>query len=305
MLRRFFILNLVTLFLSLTSALTAQTEVNKTDFIDRNNHMMIVFMERLNNGNIKEARKIASDMAAFSEKYKDTNTVEYKSFNNNIEKELYLMKNQDSKKKVEWVEEPIADGYYFLAVLDFNEKKYQAALDNMQKCIFWNPVHGAYYSERGFMFLNAGDLTDAVSAQVAYEKAIELASDETLMGAGLRGIGYAMGAKNEIEAAVAAFYLSKEYDSASPEADEGIFHIKQLFPEIDLNMTIDEAKKVLKENNIQIGYSPEHVKVLIKLALEAKLPEEREKAEIYLSYAKILEPQNTELNKLLKALQKK
>lgn len=306
MFRRFFILNFLALaFISFTSALLAQSEAHKSETIDRNNQMMVVFMERFNSGNMKEARKIASDMAAFSEKYKDTDMLEHKSFSTPIERELYLMKNQGSTKKVQWVEEPVADGYYLLAVLDFNERKYQDALDNMQKCVFWNPVRSSYFSERGFMYLNAGYLSDVVSAQVAYEKAIELASDESSMGAGLRGIGYVMGAKNDLEAAVAAFYLSKEFDSVSPEADEGILYIKRLFPEIDFNMTIAEAKKVLRENNIQLGYSPEHVKVLLKLASEAKLPEEQEKAEIFLSYAKILEPQNAEVEKRLKALRKK
>ena len=43
---------------------------DSTITIDKNNQMMLVFVERLKSGNTKEARKIAQEMADFSNNYK-------------------------------------------------------------------------------------------------------------------------------------------------------------------------------------------------------------------------------------------
>ena len=271
--------------------------------IDRNNQMMMVFVQRLKSGNVAEARKIAKEMADFSQKYKDTASVEYKSFYSNIEKELYLLKNQDSKKKVVWVEEPIADGYYFLAVIDFQDKHYKDAIDNIQKCISWNPVRAAYYCERGFIFLNSGPDSDVISAQVAYEQALEYSDNEESFAAALRGLGFVFAVKSQFEESIAAMILSKEYEPNNVEADEHLIRMKNLINGYDFNMDAKKARQILSKSKIQTTYSPEHVKILIKLASELKMPEEKEKAKIFLTRALMLDPQNKEAISKMKNLQ--
>ncbi len=288
---------------SCNSLLTAETDGGSEAAIDRNNQMMMVFVQRLKSGNVAEARKIAKDMAAFSQKYKDTDSVEYKSFYSNIEKELYLLKNKDNKKKVVWVEEPIADGYYFLAVLDFQDKHYKDAISNIQKCIFWNPVRAAYYCERGFIFLNTTPESDLLSAQVAYEQALEYADDEETFASALRGLSFVFADKNQFEESVAAMILSKEFEPNSVEADEHLIRMKNLISGFDFNMSAKKAKEVLQKSNVQTTYSPEHVKVLIKLASELKMPEEKEKAKVFLTRALMLDPQNKEAISKMKNLQ--
>ena len=277
---------------------------SSNNVIDRNNEMMLVFVQRLKSGNVAEARKIAKEMTAFSQKYKDSATVEYKSFYSNIEKEIYLLKNKDNKKKVVWVEEPIADGYYFLAVIDFQEKQYKDAIDNIQKCIFWNPVRSPYYSERGFIFLNSGPDSDVISAQVAYEQALEYANDEESFAAGLRGLGFVFALKNQFEESYAAMILSKEFEPDSIDADEHIIRLKNLVSGIDLNIDANKARQILQKSKIQTTFSPEQVKVLIKLASELKMPEEKEKAKVFLTRALMLDPHNKEAINKLKELQK-
>ena len=302
---------LFTLLLALNGSAFADpstTNVDSNDstanVIDRNNQMMMVFVQRLKSGNVAEARKIAKDMTAFSQKYKDSATVEYKSFYSNIEKEIYMLKNKDNKKKVVWVEEPIADGYYFLAVIDFQDKQYKDAIDNIQKCISWNPVRSAYYCERGFIFLNAGPDSDIISAQVAYEQALEYANDEESFAAALRGLGFVFALKNQFEESYAAMILSKEYEPDSIDADEHIIRLKNLIRGIDLNIDAKKARQILQKNHIQTTFSPEQVKVLVKLASELKMPEEKEKAKIFLTRALMLDPHNKEAINKLKEIQK-
>ena len=60
-------------------------------------------------------------------------------------------------------------------------------------------------------------------------------------------------------------------------------------------MTFEKAKQILKSRKIQTTYSPEHAKILVKLASEFKIPEQKEKAIAYLTGALILDPQNQEI----------
>lgn len=272
------------------------------DSIDKGNQMMIAFMEHIKIGDVKGARKIANDMIAPAKDYKDSDTVEYKTFYSQMEMEYYLLKNKDNKKEVKWVQEPIADGYYLLAVLDFQEKLYKDALEHIQNCVSWNPVRSAYYIERGFLYLFSGDEQNIVDAQVAYEKAIELADSSEDIAAGLRGIASVMNAKGNLPVAVAALVVSKEYDSENPDADEQILYIKREYSDFDCNMTSKEARKLLKENNIQCDYSHDHVEILVKMASKLDKPEDKEMAKILLQQATFLEPNNTDLKNKLKAL---
>ena len=281
------------------------SENTNDNAIDKYNQMMMVFVQRLKSGNVAEARKIAKEIADYSKNYKDDANTEYKSFYSNIEKELYILKNKDNKKKVVWVEEPIADGYYFLAVIDFQEGKYKEAIEDIQKCISWNPVRSPYYCERGFIFLNSGKDPDAINAEVAYLQALEYANNEEDFASALRGLSFALAARNEFDVSMAAMVLSKEFERNSVDADEHILRLKKLIPNYDFEMNAKKARQILKENKIQTTYSPEHVRVLIKLASALKKPEEKEKAIIFLTHAQMLEPMNVEVMNKLKDLQKK
>ncbi|MBR4569409.1 MAG: hypothetical protein IKO19_01890 [Candidatus Riflebacteria bacterium] len=287
-----------------TAVPAVSAAADSTITIDKNNQMMLVFVERLKSGNIKEARKIAQEMADFSKKYKDDANTEYKSFYSNIEKEYYIYKNKESKKKVVWVPEPIADGYYFLAVMDFQEKKYQDAIDNIQKCIIWNPVRAPYYCERGFIFLNCGIYADYVSAQVAYEQALECADNEEDFASALRGLAFALASQNELEESAAAMILSQKYVPDSADAKEHLLRLKNLVPSFDFNMDIKRAKKILAESKIQTTFSPEHAVVLLNMVSELKLPEEKDKALAFLVSANMIDPSNKAVENKLKEIQK-
>jgi len=127
------------------------TQTVKVDPVVLTNQMMIVFMERMKTGNLKEARDVANEMVFTHEKFQDTDGKVYKSFHSAMERELYSLLEQrnGSKRDIEWVEQPVSDGFYFLAILDFQENKHDDALANMQKAIQWNPVRSAFFAERG------------------------------------------------------------------------------------------------------------------------------------------------------------
>ncbi|MDD3000079.1 MAG: hypothetical protein PHV05_13535 [Candidatus Riflebacteria bacterium] len=278
----------------------------KVDPTAMSNQMMLVFMERMKAGNLKEAREIAAEMVYDHEKFQNTDAKEYKSFHSAMEKELYtlLETRSGSKKEIVWLEQPISDGFYFMAILDFQENKHEDALANIQKAIYWNPMRSAFYTERGFMFLRKNTGPDILSAQIAYQKALELADNAEDFAAALRGLAFVLVEKKDLDQALACLMVSKSYDSSNNDADEEMLFIKRLNPDLFSSMTFAKAKEVMQANKIIFEYAPDHVQVLIKLA-DNMPAASADKAVMLLKKAQEMAPQNTEITKRLKTLEKK
>ncbi len=279
----------------------------KADPVVLTNQMMLVFMERMKTGNLKEARDIANEMVFGSEKLQDTDQKVFKSFHSAMEMELFKLLEQrsGSKREIDWVEQPISDGYYFLAILDFQEGKHEEALTNLQKAIFWNPVRSAFFAERGFMFLRKNSGSDIVSAQVAYEKALELADNPEDFAAALRGLAFVLVERRELQKALACLIVSKEFDADESDADEEIQFIRGIDPGLVASMNLKTARDVLKNAKILSTYAPEHVAVLVRLADSYKSPKDAQRAVLLLKKAKEMAPGNTEVANRLKVLEKK
>ena len=223
-----------------------------------------------------------------------------------MEKELYtlLETRSGSKKEIVWLEQPISDGFYFMAILDFQENKHEDALANIQKAIYWNPMRSAFYTERGFMFLRKNTGPDILSAQIAYQKALELADNAEDFAAALRGLAFVLVEKKDLDQALACLMVSKSYDSSNNDADEEMLFIKRLNPDLFSSMTFAKAKEVMQANKIIFEYAPDHVQVLIKLA-DNMPAASADKAVMLLKKAQEMAPQNTEITKRLKTLEKK
>jgi len=283
------------------------TQTVKVDPVVLTNQMMIVFMERMKTGNLKEARDVANEMVFTHEKFQDTDGKVHKSFHSAMERELYSLLEQrnGSKRDIEWVEQPVSDGFYFLAILDFQENKHDDALANMQKAIQWNPVRSAFFAERGFMQLRKNSGPDIVAAKIAYEKALELADNPEDFAAALRGLAFVLVERRELQKALACLIVSKEFDADADDADEEIQYIRQADPELVSAMNLKMAREILKNAGILASYAPEHVQVLIRLADAYKSPKDAEKAIALLKKAHEMDPKNSEVNRRLKVLEKK
>jgi tetratricopeptide (TPR) repeat protein len=271
------------------------------------NQLMLIFMDRMKAGDYKEAREVAQEMIYEHKKYKDSAKVEYKSFHSAMEKEYYEMQlaKQGEKKKVAWVEQPISDGFYLLAVLDFQEKKHKSALENLQKAIFWNPVRSAFYTERGFMLLQKDDGPDFLMAQIAYKKALELAETGEDFAAALRGLAFIFVERGRLAEALACLLVSKEFDSTSMDAEEELLFIRRADPDLFVSMNLSNAKELLRKAGIQTTYSPAHIQVLLRLADNFATGKTADKAIMLLRKAKDMAPENSEVTKRLQQLQKR
>lgn len=291
---------------SLSAAEKIAAATKQVDPVVMTNQLMLVFMERMKNRDYKEAREIANEMLFGQEKLVDTDKVEYRSFHSAMENELYQLhqaKNGNTKKVV-WIEQPISDGYYLLAILDFQEGNHEKALKTLQKAINWNPVRAAFYTERGFMLLKNNNGPDFLMAEIAYKKALELADNGEDFAAALRGLAFVLVERGRLAEALACLLVSKTYDPSSLDAEEEMLFIRRADPDLFGSMSLQRARELLKMRNIQADYSPEHIRVLLKLADELAAKKDTEKAVLFLKKAQEMDPKNTEVAQRLKKLNK-
>ena len=286
---------------------TSSVDVRKIDPIKLTNQMMMVFMERMKAGNYAEAREIANQMIFGHDNFKHTETKEYKSFHSLMEKELYsiLESRQGSRKTVEWVEQPISDGFYLLSILDFQENKHEDALANMQRAVFWNPVRSAFYSERGFMLLHNNAGANFLMAQVAYIKALELADNQEDFVAALRGLSFIFTERRMPEVALACLLVAKNFLPGDKDVEEETLFFSRNFSALFNAMDQAGARQVLARNRILDDYAPEHVQVLIRLADSYKSPKDAPRAISLLRKALSMAPKSQEVISRLQVLEKK
>ncbi len=282
-------------------------DVSKIDPVKLNNQMMMVFMERMKAGNFAEAREIADQMIFGHENFRATESKEYKSFHSIMEKELYhlLEGRQGSKKEVVWVEQPISDGFYLLAMLDFQEGKHEDALANMQRAVYWNPVRSAFYCERGYMLLRNNTNPNPLMAQVAYSKALELADNPEDFAGALRGLAFILLERRQPDVALACLLVAREFTPGENDVEEELFFISRNFPTLYAGMDTAGARQILKKNRILDDYAPEHVQVLLRLADKFKDPQDAPRVVSLLHRAREMAPKNQEVNRRIQLLEKK
>lgn len=278
---------------------------SKVSPVTLSNELMLVFMDRMKTGNYKGAREVANDMIKGAAKYNTNTKVEFKSFESIVEKTLYelLQVKDGNKSQINWTQQPIADGYYLLAMLDFQQGNHKSALKNIGKAIYWNPVHSAFYAERGFMLLKKKSGPDRLMAQIAYTKALELAATKDDFAAALQGLAFILIDRGQLKLALACLIVEKEFLPNNLDAEQEIAFIGRNAPSLLSQVNLTEARKLLKERNILSTFAPIHVKVLIKLA-DKFATKNKKKAISLLEAALKLNPTNQKVIKKLKALTK-
>lgn len=275
----------------------------KVDPIVLSNQMMITFMDRMKTGNLKEAEQIAAQMIYGHDKFQDTPKVEFKTFATLMEKRLYeTFSAQEGKNAtVDWITQPIADGFYFYAMLAFQEKNVEKALEHLQKAIQWNPVHAPYFVERGFMLLHTNPI-DLAQAQIAYLRALELADNYADFAAALRGIGFVLIEKGDLEGGVACYLRSQLYDPQDQTAAQEINFVRARAPKAGKDLDGIRAAGVLSERRIPSGISAIHIKVLMTIAGELETHKKTKELKAVLRRALQLDPKNQQIVQKLSSL---
>lgn len=298
------------LLLAVAGTLSAQNKPavtdKKHDPVLMTNQLMLVFLERMKNGDFNEAREIAGEMLFGHDKMQDTEKVEYRSFHSAMENELYRLKasRDGSKKEVIWIEQPVSDGFYLISMLDFQQGKHDEALANMQKAINWNPVRSAFHVERGVMLLKHKNGPDPLMAQLSFKKALELADNGEDFAAALRGLAFVAVERGRMAEGLACLLVSKTFDPTNLDAEEEMLFIRRADPDLFLTMDTKEAFEFLRKIGIQTTYSPDHIQVLMKLADNFTMKKAADKAIVLLKKADEMSPDNPEIKGRLRQFEK-
>ncbi len=286
-------------------ATASAAETKAVNPIVLSNQMMITIMERIKAGNYAEARTVAKDMVFGSEKLVDTPTAVTRSFSSLMGKKLYeKMLAQEGRGNVEvtWTQQPIADGYYFLAMISFQEGKPDEALEFLQKAIFWDPVRAAFHVERGFMMHHQKARVEAATIFITYLKALELADNPQDFAAALRGIGYLFIDRRDLKSGLACYLLARRLDPDDKTAIRQIDYIRARAPGLVKDMDETKAAAILKAANVPPTFNPLHVQVRLDIADEIKDPKKVAETKAILTEALRLDPNNPEVIRRLKAL---
>ncbi|MBF0406285.1 MAG: hypothetical protein HQM10_02940 [Candidatus Riflebacteria bacterium] len=286
--------------------LPAHENITLDNVIFQSNQMMLALMDQMKNGNLKEARNIAIQMIEGNEKYLDTQKEVFRAFANNIEKKMFELelRKEGNNAKVVWVTQPIADGFYFLSIIDFTEKKFNESFENIQKAISWNPVRSAFHSERGFIILNQPDSLDLAMAMTSYMKAAETAYTKEDFATAMRGIGYVFIEKGDLEAAVSAYMISKRFDPQNTVADQEISFINTKKPDLSKSIDINAAAAILNKRGISPIVSKSHVAAILDIVNEIKVIAKKSEIVSLLKLAREIDPNNPEINNHLESFGK-
>lgn len=306
------LLQLLFITLLLSSPLSAQTDPMEGESvasiasagpsIGDYNEIMVNISESLRSGDYDTARKLAGKLLAGHEKYQDSSAEEFKSFASMMGKTLHelKLKSEGRSVKVTWIPEPVADGYYFLAMIDFQDGKHAEALENIQKAIQWDPVRSAFYAERAYFMLQMQPPAESAQILASYLHALEHADDAPDFAHALRGIGYVLVNRGDIEGALACYMKSLEFDSQDLAAREQIELIRVRNPRLHAEMNGDIAVKVMSERKIPFKFDPRHVQVLLIMHDDLAQKGFKKEAAALLQRAKKMNPNDPEVKKRLK-----
>ena len=283
-----------------TSAAAASTQENA---ILLSNQMMLTIMERMKNGDLAQAKEIAQEMIAGHDSYQDSPTMIYRCFSSLMGKTLFEIQAEQAgeKRTINWLEQPVADGFYFLAMITFQEGDKAKALEYLQKAIQWDPVRAAFYIERGYMLMHQDGAKELGMIAASYLKAAELADSPEDFAAALRGIGFTYVEKGDLETGMACYLLSLSYEPGSQAARFEMDFIARRSA-AGRNMDVTKARALLAQKRLPTRINPVHVQVLYRLA--DSLSKEKNVRQLQAVYRRILsiDPDNKEAKTRLQAL---
>lgn len=280
---------------------SAPTEV---DGVVLSNQMMITIMERMKGHNFAEARTIALQMIEGAEKIVDTPEREFRAFSSAMGKKLYEIQAKREGRNVEvvWVQQPVADGFYFLAMIDFQEGKPREALENLQKAIGWDPVRSAFHVERGFIQLQQPDGGDLALTMASYLKGAELADNAEDFSAAMRGIGYVLVEKSDLETAMAAYIVARRFDPANLASQKEIDFIKSQNPSAGKDLDEAKAAALLQQKSLPNTIAKVHSDVLLAIAGELDPAKNGKQVKALLKRALTIDPGNNAIQQRLSTL---
>ncbi|WP_298502095.1 lipopolysaccharide assembly protein LapB [uncultured Methanobrevibacter sp.] len=235
---------------------------------DKENPIMNILneiSELLEVGEYKKALSIMDDfMEGFPGMFEDDKVSEYHSFTNPLE-ELLFRKYIGAKKEVRLIPDnkPVLDLYYIYGFLLLENNQLDEAEENLKKANRINPVSARIILELSEIYKKH---TPSFNKFVMYTtEALTYSYYPQDIARCYRNLAYYFIEENKFDIAVGLLKYSMTFEM-SVMAHSELHYIESKGHNIDI--TLEDAIEIIKDNNIQLGVNPFILETLNELAGE-------------------------------------
>ena len=165
---------------------------------------------------------------------------EYHDFTQMIEYLLYKHYNNNSEREINWIEIPGSHVFFDYGALLLDAKRYDESRAALLKSLYCNPANAMAYYEIAETYKASGNMCDDYVANI--KKGFKYAYTPELFAKGIRSLGYYFSKKQQYDAALCCYELSKYYDPKSQMAQNEINYIAQKTGKQIETPSIDEIK---------------------------------------------------------------
>lgn len=239
-------------------------EATESDADDEEANNYDLGVELFQNGEYAEATTKFEQYIKEITKLKKETEDEWYTFNNAIEFLLYAQNNKTDKKVVD-VNYRCNTAYYFLAMIDFENRNHEEAIKKLNKALKWNPCDIKSMFEKAENYKASGDLKKYYTSTLDLFDNIYSIND---LARYYRNLGYYFIEEKEWDLAKAMYLYSVRFDN-NPVALQELKYILSKSGN-DTLPAKEDLKDILKENRIPTFISKEIINLVNDLYSKLK-----------------------------------
>ena len=219
----------------------------------------IVEIDKLikNKRNIEAKKELENIIAVEEFKVPEDEQATHYSFYNYVEAAIYFNKYRPQKKNID-PNNNIAEVYFFLGYIEYENKNYEKTIEYLDKGLEWNPVSIQIMSEKINVYRNMGDLE---KYRVEIEKAYEYIYEVPLMAKYYRDLGFYYTEKGLYDVSNALYSYSRYFVDDELVSNELMYIAQQEHREPRIS-TMEEIEFLFKKYNIPQGISNNIVQII-------------------------------------------
>ena len=219
---------------------------------------MIEIDKMIKNKQYIVAKKELENIIAMEEfKVPEDEQATHYSFYNYIEAAIYFNKYRPQKKNIN-PNNNIAEVYFFLGYIEYENKNYEKAIEYLDKGLEWNPVSIQIMSEKINVYRGMGDWE---KYRVEIEKAYEYIYEVPLMAKYYRDLGFYYTEKGLYNVSNALYSYSRYFVDDELVINELMYIAQQEHREPRIS-TMEEIELLFKKYNIPQGISNNIVQII-------------------------------------------
>jgi|Deesub1362B_J571_1020462.scaffolds.fasta_scaffold14480_1 tetratricopeptide (TPR) repeat protein len=157
-------------------------------------------------------------------------------------------------KQLHWLELPISEAYLARAFIRIEENRIPEAIQDLETAIEWNPIHGEYYFELGYIYNWL--LKDHQRSLELCIQGLQNTYQKTSLARGYRSVGAALIDLRDLDTAEAAYLKSLHLEPTNRLAKMQLVYISTLKPATSIDGSLESCNRVLMSKGIPTSIHP-------------------------------------------------